>query len=67
MLRAAQRAREIARQTNTPLAPVRDGGLVEEYVSDAVRAIKKLPLALERCFTSIWLKHLPIEPIISVF
>ena len=35
MLRAAQRAREIARQTNTPLVLVRDGVLVEEYVSDA--------------------------------
>lgn len=34
MLRAAQRAREIARQTNTPLVLVRDGVLVEEYVSD---------------------------------
>ena len=35
ILRAAQRAREIARQTNTPLVLVRDGVLVEEYVSDA--------------------------------
>lgn len=34
MLRAAQRAREIARQTNTPLVLVRDGVLVEEYVTD---------------------------------
>jgi hypothetical protein len=32
LLRAAQRAREIARQTNTPLVIVRDGVLVEEYV-----------------------------------
>ena len=34
MLRAALRAREIARQTNTPLAVMRDGVLVEEYVTD---------------------------------
>ena len=33
MLRAALRAREIARQTNTPLAVIRDGVLVEEYVT----------------------------------
>ncbi len=33
MLRAALRAREIARQTNTPLAVMRDGVLVEEYVT----------------------------------
>lgn len=32
LLRAALRAREIARQTNTPLVLVRDGVLVEEYV-----------------------------------
>jgi hypothetical protein len=30
LLRAARRAREIARQTNTPLIIVRDGVLVEE-------------------------------------
>ncbi|MCX7168766.1 MAG: hypothetical protein NTY41_00355 [Proteobacteria bacterium] len=35
MLRAAQRAREIARQTNTPLVLIRDGVLVEELVADA--------------------------------
>ena len=35
MLRAAQRAREIARQTNTPLVLIRDGVLVEEFVTDA--------------------------------
>lgn len=35
MLRAAQRAREIARQTNTPLVLMRDGVLVEEFVTDA--------------------------------
>jgi hypothetical protein len=36
LLRAAQRARDVARQTNTPLVLVRDGVLVEEYVADAV-------------------------------
>lgn len=35
LLRAARRAREIARQTNTPLVIVRDGVLVEEAVTDA--------------------------------
>jgi hypothetical protein len=34
LLRAAQRAREIARRTKTPLVIVRDGRLVEEYVTD---------------------------------
>lgn len=34
MLRAAQRARDIARQTHTPLVLVRDGVLVEEFVDD---------------------------------
>jgi hypothetical protein len=34
LLRAARRAREIARQTNTPLVIVRDGVLVEEWVTD---------------------------------
>jgi hypothetical protein len=34
LLRAAQRAREIARQTNTPLVLIRDGVLVEEFVTD---------------------------------
>lgn len=38
LLRAAQRAREIARRTNTPLVIVRDGHLVEEYVSDDEQA-----------------------------
>lgn len=33
LLRAAQRAREVARQTNTPLVFMRDGILVEEFVS----------------------------------
>ena len=32
--RAARRAREIARQTGTPLVIVRDGKLVEEKVSE---------------------------------
>lgn len=41
MLRAALRAREIARQTNTPLVLVRDGVLVEEYVTDELPADKK--------------------------
>ena len=40
LLRAAQRAREIARQTNTPLVLVRDGVLVEEFVTDALPADK---------------------------
>lgn len=34
ILRAAQRAREIARKTNTPLIIVRDGKVVEEWVTD---------------------------------
>ena len=34
LLRAAKRAREIARRTNTPLIIVRDGKLVEEWVTD---------------------------------
>ena len=40
MLRAAQRAREIARQTDTPLVLIRDGVLVEEFVTDACPADK---------------------------
>lgn len=43
MLRAAQRAREIARQTNTPLVLMRDGVLVEEYVTDERPADTELP------------------------
>ena len=35
LLRAAQRAREIARQTHTPLVIVRNGVLIEEAVTDA--------------------------------
>lgn len=34
LLRAAQRAREVARRTNTKLVVVRDGVLVEESVGD---------------------------------
>lgn len=34
LLRAARRAREVARQTNTPLVIVRDGVLVEEAVTE---------------------------------
>jgi len=34
LLRAAKRAREIARQTNTPIVIVRDGKIVEEMVTD---------------------------------
>jgi len=35
LLRAARRAREIARQTNTALVIVRDGVLVEEKVTES--------------------------------
>ena len=42
MLRAALRAREIALQTNTPLAVMRDGVLVEEYVTGEVSQAGKL-------------------------
>ena len=34
LLRAARRAREIARRTKTPLVIIRNGVLVEEPVSD---------------------------------
>jgi hypothetical protein len=34
LLRAARRAREIARQTNTAIVIVRDGVLVEEWVTE---------------------------------
>jgi len=40
LLRAAQRAREIARQTQTPLVVVRNGVLIEEAVTD-VRPMDK--------------------------
>ena len=36
LLRAAQRAREIAALTNTPLVLIRDGVLMEEFVTDAI-------------------------------
>ncbi len=35
LLRAARRAREIARRTNTPIVIVRDGVLVEERVTES--------------------------------
>ncbi|HSP34763.1 MAG TPA: hypothetical protein VLU46_10650 [Thermoanaerobaculia bacterium] len=35
LLRAARRAREIARQTDTPIVIVRDGVLVQERVTDS--------------------------------
>ena len=44
MLRAAQRAREIARQTNTPLVLIRDGVLVEEFVTDMPAAGQDAPV-----------------------
>ena len=34
LMRAARRAREIARQTNTPIVIVRDGVIVEERVTE---------------------------------
>ena len=43
LLRAAQRAREIARQTNTPLVLVRAGKLVEEIVTDPQPAPPEAP------------------------
>lgn len=43
MLRAARRARDIARQTNTPLVLIRDGVLVEEFVTDAHLGDKETP------------------------
>lgn len=41
LLRAAQRARDIARQTNTPLVFIRDGVLVEEFVAEVHLGDKK--------------------------
>lgn len=41
LMRAAQRAREIARKTNTPLVLMRDGILVEEVISDKLLANKE--------------------------
>jgi len=48
MLRAAQRARDIARQTNTPLVLIRDGVLVEEFVGDTGPADKEAPVGTEK-------------------
>ncbi len=42
LLRAAERAREIARQTNTPLVLVRDGMLVHEMADG--RIVRATPL-----------------------
>lgn len=39
LMRAALRAREIARQTNTPLLLIRDGVLVEEMVTNLLPAV----------------------------
>ena len=39
LLRAAQRAREVARQTGTALVIVRDGVLVEERVTEDVELL----------------------------
>lgn len=47
LLRAAQRARDIARKTNTPLVLIRDGVLVEEFVNDASLADKEAPVEAE--------------------
>ncbi len=44
LLRTAQRAREIARLTNTPLVLIRDGVLVEEFVTDARPGGKENPV-----------------------
>ena len=43
LLRAAQRVREIALKTNTPLVLMRDGVLVEEVVTDAPAMDKVSP------------------------
>lgn len=39
LLRAARRAREIARQTNTPIVIIRDGVLVEERITEPERDV----------------------------
>ena len=44
LLRAAPRAREVALQTNTPLVFIRDGVLVEEYVTDTPAAGQEAPV-----------------------
>ena len=44
LLRAARRAREIARQTNTAIVIVRNGELIEEAVSsDDLREFPRIP------------------------
>ncbi len=43
LLRASQRARDIARQTNTALVLMRDGVLVEEFVADVHPGGKENP------------------------
>jgi len=48
LLRAAQRAREIARKTNTPLVLIRDGVLVEEFVNDTPSSHNEPPLEIEK-------------------
>lgn len=42
LLRAARRAREIARQTNTAIVIVRDGVLVEERVAENDEACREI-------------------------
>jgi hypothetical protein len=51
LLRAAQRARDMARQTHTPLVLVRDGVLVEEFVADAEPLASKQKPAENTWFT----------------
>lgn len=48
MFRAAQRAREIAKRTNTPLVLVRDGVLVEEFVTDSSPDGEEDPVVVEK-------------------
>lgn len=47
LLRAAQRARDVARLTHTPLVLIRDGVLVEEFVTDTPPAGKHVPASHE--------------------
>ena len=44
LLRAAQRARDVARQTQTPLVLMRDGVLVEELIGGAPKQRDKQDL-----------------------
>jgi hypothetical protein len=44
LMRAAQRARDVARQTGTPLVLMRDGVLVEEWVEGTSPATDKAAL-----------------------